>query len=346
MRAAADAVLALWPGAHHDQPGLAAVLRANTTILTTHAAHAGDALWTPDGGHPCWGKQAAACSTATERLYNPAITHWETHRRHFTADPGAGAPGHPDRTGQPRRLLLAGGPDRGGDHHPGESGRRPGADPGAGAPGHPDRTGQPRRLLLAGGPDRGGDHHRGEGGRRLGAILGPEHPDTLGAQAGLAASYAQAGRTGEAITIEEKVAADLARIQGPEHPETLTAQSNLAVSYWQAGRTGEAISIEEKVAADRVRNPGAGAPGHPDRAGQPRRLLSAGGPDRGGDHHPGESGRRPGADPGAGAPGHPGSCRSAVGVEEPMILNVVGNGPFPTTSLTGRRRDLRHHRCR
>ena len=75
--------------------------------------------------------------------------------------------------------------------------------------------------------------------------------------------YWQAGRTGEAITIEEKVAADRARIQGPEHPDTLTAQANLAASYWQAGRTGEAITIEEKVAADRARILGPGTPGHP-----------------------------------------------------------------------------------
>jgi hypothetical protein len=84
--------------------------------------------------------------------------------------------------------------------------------------------------------------------------------------------------------------------------------------------------------------------GHPEGAGQPRRLLPAGGPDRGGDHHLGEGGRRPGADPGSGAPGHPGSRRGAAGVEEPMTLNVAGNGLFLATSLVGRRRDLRHRR--
>jgi hypothetical protein len=52
-------------------------------------------------------------------------------------------------------------------------------------------------------------------------------PDTLRAQASLAASYRQAGRTGEAITILEKVAADRVRILGPEHPDTQAAAEGL-----------------------------------------------------------------------------------------------------------------------
>ena len=173
VRAAADAALALWPEATHDQPGLTAVLRANTTTLTTHV---GDALWAGnDGGHPLLWR--AGRSLLAAGLYNPAITHWK-----HTAD-----------------------------------------------------TAQ--------------------------RMLGPEHTDTLTAQANLAASYRQAGRTGEAITIEEKVAADRARILGPEHPDTLTGQANLAASYWQAGRTGEAITIQEKVTADQARILG---PEHPD----------------------------------------------------------------------------------
>jgi tetratricopeptide (TPR) repeat protein len=93
------------------------------------------------------------------------------------------------------------------------------------------------------------------------SVVGPEHPDTLTAQANLAASYRQAGRTTDAITILEKVAADRVRILGPEHPDTLTAQANLAASYWQAGRTTDAITILETVAADRVRILGPEHPG-------------------------------------------------------------------------------------
>ena len=86
-------------------------------------------------------------------------------------------------------------------------------------------------------------------------------PDTLTARANLAASYQSAGRTGEAIAIEERVAAARERVLGPEHPDTLAARANLAASYQSAGRTGEAIAIEERVAAARERVLG---PEHPD----------------------------------------------------------------------------------
>ena len=258
VRAAADAVLALWPDAHHDQPGLTAVLRASTTTLTTRA-HAGDALWTPDGGHPLLGQ--AGRSLLAAGLHNPAITHWE--HTAGTAQRILG-PEHPDtltaqanlavsyrqagRTGEAITILEKVAADRV---------RILG-------PEHPDTlTAQASLAVSYWQAGRTGEAITIE--EKVAAdsarILGPEHPDTLRAQANLAASYGQAGRTGEAITIEEKVAAASARILGPEHPDTLTAQANLAASYWQAGRTGEAITIEEKVTADRVRILG---PEHPD----------------------------------------------------------------------------------
>ncbi|MFB7216628.1 tetratricopeptide repeat protein, partial [Streptomyces sp. NPDC056255] len=84
-------------------------------------------------------------------------------------------------------------------------------------------------------------------------LLGDEHSNTLDARTSLASSYQQAGRTNEAITIEERVLADCERILGDEHFYTLTARANLATSYQQAGRTNEAITIEERVLADRER---------------------------------------------------------------------------------------------
>ena len=91
-------------------------------------------------------------------------------------------------------------------------------------------------------------------------LLGPEHPDTLTAQHNLADSYHSVGRTGEAIAIFERVAADRERLIGPDHPHTLFTQGNLAALYWSVGRTGEAIAIEERVAADTERLIG---PDHP-----------------------------------------------------------------------------------
>ena len=49
--------------------------------------------------------------------------------------------------------------------------------------------------------------------------LGPDHSYTLRARGNLAFSYWSAGRTGEAITIEERVAADTERLLGPDDPD-------------------------------------------------------------------------------------------------------------------------------
>ncbi|ROP40233.1 NB-ARC domain-containing protein [Saccharothrix texasensis] len=103
-------------------------------------------------------------------------------------------------------------------------------------------------------------------------ILGADHPDTLTAQANLANSYWQAGRTNDAIVIEEKVVADSMRLLGPEHPSTLTAQANLASSYWQAGRTNDATDLLEKVVADSMRLFG---PEHPDTLTAQGNLASS-----------------------------------------------------------------------
>lgn len=46
----------------------------------------------------------------------------------------------------------------------------------------------------------------------------------------LAESYWAAGRTGEAIAIFERVAADRERLLGPGHPDTLIARNNLAMA--------------------------------------------------------------------------------------------------------------------
>ena len=89
----------------------------------------------------------------------------------------------------------------------------------------------------------------------------PEHPDTLTARANLASSYGQAGRTTDAIALQETVLTDRERLLGPEHPDTLTARNDLALSYWQAGRTTDAITLHETVLTDRERVLG---PEHPD----------------------------------------------------------------------------------
>jgi tetratricopeptide (TPR) repeat protein len=92
-------------------------------------------------------------------------------------------------------------------------------------------------------------------------LLGAEYHATLAARTSLAISYSQAGRTAEAIPIQEQVACDCERLLGAEHRNTLTALGKLAASYREAGRTAEAIPIQEQVAADFERLLGAE---HPD----------------------------------------------------------------------------------
>jgi len=91
--------------------------------------------------------------------------------------------------------------------------------------------------------------------------LGSDHPCIVTARANLASSYWSAGRTADAIIIDEQVSADRGRVFGPEHPLALTARANLALSYRRVGRTADAIIILENVIADRERVLG---PEHPD----------------------------------------------------------------------------------
>lgn len=83
-----------------------------------------------------------------------------------------------------------------------------------------------------------------------GALLGPHHPHTVTARANLAFSFWQAGRTKEAIAVEEEVFADRKRLLGPNHPHTIEALANLAVSYRQDGRTADAVALSEQAAKD------------------------------------------------------------------------------------------------
>ncbi|MFF4379988.1 tetratricopeptide repeat protein [Kitasatospora sp. NPDC001547] len=86
-----------------------------------------------------------------------------------------------------------------------------------------------------------------------GRVLGDDHPDTLTARNNLAHSYWEAGRTDDAITLQEQVLADRRRIFGADHPVVLMARHNLAASYSDTGRVEDAITLQEQVLADRRR---------------------------------------------------------------------------------------------
>ncbi|MEV0425821.1 tetratricopeptide repeat protein [Micromonospora sp. NPDC050495] len=108
--------------------------------------------------------------------------------------------------------------------------------------------------------------------RQAGRLLGAEHPDTVSARANLAASHRQAGRTADAIALEEKVLADRLRLHGENHPKTVIARANLAASYQQAGRTADAITIGEEARAGCVRLLGEN---HPDTVSARANLAAS-----------------------------------------------------------------------
>ncbi|MER5465557.1 tetratricopeptide repeat protein [Streptomyces sp. NPDC002668] len=90
---------------------------------------------------------------------------------------------------------------------------------------------------------------------------GPNHFETLNAKATLANAYGRAGRTDEAIAIQEQVADRGVQVFGPDDPRPLRSKTRLADFYRHAGRTAEAISLLEDVAAATERVLGTG---HPD----------------------------------------------------------------------------------
>lgn len=80
-------------------------------------------------------------------------------------------------------------------------------------------------------------------------LHGPESLDSLAVWHTLATSYGEAGRTDEALPIEQWVAERLKERLGAENAETLAAWNNVATSYKEVGRTDSAISLAEWVAA-------------------------------------------------------------------------------------------------
>ncbi|MFB8240133.1 tetratricopeptide repeat protein [Kitasatospora purpeofusca] len=247
VRAAADALRAVWPEHEHTARDLTTVLRANTDTL---AGLADDHLWHP-GGHPVL--FTAGNSLLRAGLFHTAVTHWQ----HLTADAERLLGGdHPStlaargnlavsywragRTAEAIRIEERVAADcehvLGGDHPDTLTARTNLAASYRQA----GRTAEAIRIEEQVLPDRE-------------RILGEDHPDTLTARGNLAVSYARAGRTAEAIRIGERVAADRERLLGHDHPDTLMARANLAASYGRAGRTAEAVVLEERVLADRER---------------------------------------------------------------------------------------------
>jgi hypothetical protein len=253
--AAADALLAIWPGQEKD--GIGQVLRANAAHLKRRA---GDDLWHPGGGaHPVLFRALTSLGEAGQ--VNAASAEAESLRDAVERTLG---PDHPDALSA--RHASA--------RWRGESGDTSGAATALEAL-LADRL----RLLGPDHPDILYTRHniafwRGESGDAASAaaafveiladrlrLFGPDHLDTLTARSNVARWRGEMGDTERAAAGLEEALPDFVRVLGPDHSDTLTVRHNIA--YWR-GRSGDAASaaaLLEGLLGDYLRVLG---PDHPD----------------------------------------------------------------------------------
>ncbi|MGH3707445.1 MAG: tetratricopeptide repeat protein [Pseudonocardiaceae bacterium] len=91
-------------------------------------------------------------------------------------------------------------------------------------------------------------------------VLGPDHPDTLTTRSNLARWRGEAGDPAAAAAAFEQLLTDRLRLLGPDHPYVLTTRNNLAQWRGEAGDPAGAAAALERLVADHLRVMG---PDHP-----------------------------------------------------------------------------------
>lgn len=89
---------------------------------------------------------------------------------------------------------------------------------------------------------------------------GPDHPDTLNAQATLAAMLNDQAKYEDAIPLLLDLVETFRRVFGPEHPRTLIVQHNLAFSFVNTGKLDDAGSLIQTNLEVRTRTLGESHP--------------------------------------------------------------------------------------
>ena len=252
-RAAADALLQLWPDPERD-PAASAILRANTTALHEHT---GDTLLTPE-------VHTVLFRAGDSLGYTGQLTVAQDHFQRLLDQvlPVLG-PDHPDTLATRHDLACW----------------RGGAGDVAGAiealqavladrlrvlgPDHPDTLRTRSNLAWL----------RGEAGDVAGAVealeallpdmlrvLGPDHPHALRTRHNLVSLRGEAGNAAGGIEAYEALLVDRLRVQGADHPDTLATRSSLASWRGQAGDVAGAIEAYEALLAGMLRVLGADHP--------------------------------------------------------------------------------------
>ncbi|QKV96164.1 tetratricopeptide repeat protein [Streptomyces sp. NA02950] len=254
-RAAADALLAVWPDVERDS-AIVQNLRANTTALTGHAE---DALYQSDGVHGVLFH--AGYSLGHTGQVAAAIEHF--HRMASVAHDRLG-PDHPFTLTTRGELLR----------FRGEAGDVAGA-----ATASAELLEHMVRVLGDDHPSTLTTRHnlarfRGEAGDAAGAaaalaellehmvrVLGDDHPSTLTTRHNLARFRGEAGDAAGAATAFAELLEQKVRLLGDNHPSTLTTRGELARIRGQAENATGATDVFAELLEHMVRVLG---PDHPD----------------------------------------------------------------------------------
>jgi tetratricopeptide (TPR) repeat protein len=103
-------------------------------------------------------------------------------------------------------------------------------------------------------------------------IWGPQHPETTATREKLADAAIADGRVKEAIRQYKRALADREEVLGPDHPDTIAAKGNLGFAYHSAGRMASALQFYEQACAGYERVLGAD---HPDTLARRADLAHA-----------------------------------------------------------------------
>ena len=294
-RAAADALLELWP---RDEPRsrLAADLRSCAISLRQNA---GDLLWADGRCHSLL--VLAGQSMDSARLTGPAVAYW----RELAADSerllgpsletlmvcthlgeALLAAGQPTEAVSWFRRVLDGRASVLGPDHPAAIAAKVSLGRALVAVGQPGEAATMLEEAVAGSElVRGADHIETLAAREEYAaaaqaagrpaeairsyrhsladrerIQGPKHPDTMAASLGLADAYLAGGQTKDAIAQYKRVLSDREGLLGPNHPDTLRVRGSLASAHFTAGRMGSALQLYEETCAGYERTAGADHP--------------------------------------------------------------------------------------
>ena len=249
-RAAADALLEIWPG-EEPVPSVAAGLRASAASLQRAA---GELLWA-GGCHPLLLRAGRSLDAAY--LTGPAMAYWQELAQ---ASERLLGPGHPDtitiRDHLARSYLAAGQAANAVSLFQrvlAGLGRSRQPDPAAIAATQVNLG----RALVAAGQTGDAVTILGQAMAAFEHLSGPDGMETLRARDELAAACQAAGQGDDAIRLYRRTLADRERTEGAQHPDTVLTRQRLADAYLAEGRIKDALSQYKRALADMERVLGA-----------------------------------------------------------------------------------------